>query len=81
MNKKVLALPEPVKGSARQTSHFEFEGCDFLSIHRGLSFLTDSQKPAHPPLETLQPIEIPGADLEPSGFLRCHQPFETFLLI
>jgi hypothetical protein len=26
--------------------------------------VTDSQKPAHPPLETVQPIDIPWADLK-----------------
>ncbi|MCF8062779.1 MAG: hypothetical protein K9M82_09705, partial [Deltaproteobacteria bacterium] len=39
----------------------------------GTAGLTASQKPAHPPLETLESIEIPGADLNASGFLWLRQ--------
>jgi len=39
------------------------------------SVLTHSQKPAHAPLGTISPVEIPRADLEGSGILRLHQVF------
>ena len=46
-----------------------------LEIRTGFHSFDAFAKPAHAPRKALQPIEMPQADLEGSGFLRRHHSF------